>query len=152
MQDNLIFVDIGIAPVSGVEYMSSLTWCIEENLSLITHHYFVDYPGAKELERQVTSVIGGNPLIRYSSNTVLKTFSDYAAEDSVIACTNEQQKQLLKLLINSSGLTKIKNLITLKELIDSSKNPSTLISFISLVESHLKDAKNIASSTFGNSL
>lgn len=149
---SITFVDLGIVPVEGAEYISNITWVTENNMELLPRHYFVDYPGAKSLERQVTNIVGGSPLTRYSLNVVLRTLIEDTPTIKVIACKDERQKQLLKTLIKTLNIKTSKVFITFQDVIDKSDTPSNMIGFISLVSTHLEAAKNKASSTFGNAL
>ena len=149
---DITFVDLSISPIEGAEYISSITWVTDRFKELDPHHYFVDYPGVKNLERQITDIIGGKPLVRYSCSVVIRTLLEDAAASIALACKTEKQKQLLQSLIKANDIKTVKLFTTFQDVIDSSKNPGNMIGFISLVESCLSDAKDEAAQKFGNAL
>ena len=102
------YVDFRVAPVEGAEYISEFTWINEgpEGLSALQcRHYFVDYPGAKELERLVIDAVGGKPFVRYSCPTVLKAFLDDVPEGYIVAFRTAKQKQLVSALLSLNDVT-----------------------------------------------
>lgn len=146
------YVDLGVVPIDGAEYVSEITWLVESGLGLVPHHYFVDYPGAKDLERLIVEVVGGTTLTRYSYPTVLKTFLSDIPKASIVAFKDEKQRQLFKALLSSLEVRTDKKLCTYDDVVSASASPETMLSVISLVDDTLSQAKNAASKVFGNSI
>ena len=139
------YVDFRTAPVDGAEYISEFTWIDEINGEVSEHHYFVDYPGAKDLERQVIEVLGGKPFTRYSCSTVLRTFISNVPKSNIIACRTIQQKQLITSLLKALNITTLKAFCTFDD-IDAGDGE------LSYIMDLIVSARAEASTKFGNAL
>ena len=78
-----VYLDYSEVTIDSGTFMTELTWLKGSEYGYTPKHYFIDYPGAKDLERQISQVIGGSPLVRYSAPVVLRTFLNdlYAGTD-----------------------------------------------------------------------
>jgi len=139
------YVDFRTAPVEGAEYISEFTWVDEVGGSLSEHHYFVDYPGAKALERQIIEVLGGKTFTRYSCSTVLRTFISNVPKTNIIACRTAHQKQLIVALLKASSIVTLKAFCTFED-IDAGDGE------LSLVMDLISGARTEASTKFGNAI
>jgi hypothetical protein len=103
---NLVYAMYNEIRLNSGPYMTDLTWIIEEAGSedRKSHHYFVDYPGVKEIERQTAQVVGGRPLVRYSVNTVLKAFSGDVPPRAVLVMEDERNKERFKTYLNAANV------------------------------------------------
>lgn len=142
---SVVYVDFRVAPVDGADYISEFTWLTERDNQLIPKHYFVDYPGAKALERQVVEVIGGTPLIRYSCPTVLRAFVNDLPERCVVACGSIKQKQLLKALLKSTKIGVTRVYCTFDDIL-------SIEGELEKVRTIIEESRATASGRFGNAL
>jgi hypothetical protein len=100
---SVVYVDFSEIKLDSGSHLTEITWIVE-NISLQkleAHHYFVDYPGAKESERQLTNIVGGKPLVRYSAPTVLKAFFGQISPRAVVAFRTKELKELFKVHVSS---------------------------------------------------
>jgi len=139
------YADCVIVPVEGAEYISEFTWASEHGGSLVASHYFVDYPGARSLERLIVEVVGGKPLVRYSSTTVLRTFSNSIPKGHIIAFRTLKQKMLVKALFAAAEISNFKAFCTFED-VDAGYGE------IDAVMHSIQEARITASQKFGNAL
>ena len=141
----VIYVDFRTAPVDGRDCISEFTWLVEDEYGLTPNHYFVDYPGAKDLERQITEVIGGSPMVRYSAMTVLKAFVDSIGEGYVVAFRTAKQRSVFLANIGLFNITTTAATCVFADVV-------TLDEELASVVSSIEEARTDASRKFGNSL
>jgi hypothetical protein len=141
----VVYVDFRTAPVDGEDRISEFTWLIENEYELVPHHYFVDYPGAKDLERMVTSVVGGTPMVRYGCQVVLRAFIDSVEDGYIIAFRTREQKELFVALTAEYNLEVKRALCVLDDVTSIDGEVSTVLSSI-------EEARIDASRKFGNAL
>lgn len=91
-----IYVDYSEVTIDAGTFITEITWLEEDDYGYTPHHYFVDYPGIKDLERQVSSVIGGSPLVRYSIPVVLKAFINEVGNKRVLFASLEKASNFIK--------------------------------------------------------
>jgi len=139
------YVDFRTAPVDGKDHIAEFTWASEAYNSLDVHHYFVDYPGAKDLERQLVEILGGSTFVRYSCMIVLKAFIDSLEEGYIIATRTKKQKSLLVKELKKHGLETPRAICTFDDVASSEEEASAVMRAI-------EDARFDASRKFGNSL
>lgn len=103
----VVYADFSEVNLDSGDYITELTWVVEDDnyQSLVPHHYFVNYPGAKESEKAIASVVGGAPLVRYSAPIVLRAFFDSLPEKSIIAFRDLKTKEKFKTHLNSSAIS-----------------------------------------------
>ena len=85
-----VYVDYSEITIDEGTFITELTWLNGDDYGYVPRHYFVDYPGVKNLERQVSEVIGGSPLIRYSMPVVLQTFINEVGFGEVLFTSEEK--------------------------------------------------------------
>jgi hypothetical protein len=140
------YVDVITAPVGGAEYVAELTWINEQDdYALRVHHYFVDYPGAKSLERALTEVVGGSPMVRYSCNTVLKTFLNDVPDGNVVAFRTRKEKSLIRSLLLAGNNEINKAFCTFEDTIPDDEEYAKISDIF-------REARAEASRKFGNAL
>lgn len=139
------YVDFRTAPVEGAEYISEFTWVNEINATLYKHHYFVDYPGAKDLERLIVDAVGGSPMVRYSPHTVLRAFIDDVPEGNIVSFRTLKQKHFVFVLLAASSIETPLAFCTFDD-VDAGYGE------IDVVMEIIREARTEASSKFGNAI
>jgi len=139
------YVDFRVAPIEGAEYISEFTWANESNSGLVMHHYFVDFPGAKDLERQIIDAVGGSPLVRYSCPTILRAFIDSIPVGHIIAFRTIKQKQLVVALLYASKIDTDKAFCIFDD-VDAGDGE------LEVVMDNIRQTRTEASSRFGNAV
>lgn len=140
----ITYIDVTTVPIDGKEHVSEITWVHENYTFLTAHHYFVDFPGAKSLERQITDVIGGTPLVRYSCRVVLQAFINDLPPTHQIAARTAEQKDLLKSLIVAADIP-LPTIITFDDVLEIDGE-------IDRVKELIADVRADAPKRFGNAL
>lgn len=140
----ITYVDIKLVPVNDEQHVSELTWVNEVGFKLSTRHYFVDYPGAKDLERQIIEVVGGTPMVRYALPVVIRAFLSDVPEHNIIAAQTNEQKDYLSELVQANKLN-CPRLITFSEVLEVDGE-------LDAIKSEIKKARVVAPRKFGNSL
>lgn len=141
---SVTYIDLKTVPVDTSTHVSEITWIHEVNNGLETHHYFVDYPGAKELERQIIEVIGGRTLVRYSCRVVLQAFIKDLPHGNTVAARTKDQKDLLRSLIVAADLA-LPVIITFDDVLEIDGE-------LSKIKDEIDRARLEAPKRFGNAL
>ena len=95
---SVAYVDFSEVSLVSGKHLTELTWIVEAVMdqNLVPHHYFIDYPGAKDSERALTEIVGGTPLVRYSAPVVLKAFFDGLPARALVAFKDIPSKARFK--------------------------------------------------------
>ena len=143
-----VYVDYSDITLDSGSHLTELTWIVE-NISLQkldAHHYFIDYPGAKESERKLTEVIGGKPLVRYSAPVVIRAFFNQLSPRAVVAFKTKKSKDTFKAYIATlDGDVSYRTLCTYDDVISDESEAAFIADIIS-------DTKVEAAKKFGNAL
>lgn len=143
----IFYADYSEIPLSSGKYLTELTWLQESPSSrkLSCHHYFVDYPGARVSERQITNVVGGNPLVRYSAATVIRTFINDIPQRSIIALRSAEKVSRFKQILKDLDIKPPAPLCILEDVCISDQE-------IAGIESTIFETKQAAAKRFGSAL
>jgi len=109
---SVVYADFSEVSLSTGKHLTEITWIVEDvkTENLVPHHYFIDYPGAKESERAITAIVGGTPLVRYSAPTVLKAFFDGLPVRAIVAFKNVEAKKTFQKYLTDNEIEKLTSL------------------------------------------
>lgn len=149
----VVYADFEEIALNSGEYLTELTWVVEDDggHSLVPHHYFINYPGARDSERALTEAIGGTPLMRYSAPSVLRSFFDNLPQKSIIAFRDQKKKEKFKAHLKSHdvhgmlGVNAQKSLCLFDDVILDEAEAA-------FVEDVLVDTRQEAAKKFGNAI
>ena len=141
----VVYVDFIIAPSEDEEYISDFTWTRDMDGSYETHHYFVDYPGVKELERLLTDVVGGDPFVRYSLSSVVRAFVNDLQPGDIIALKTNEFRELFKDVLKGFEITIAAPTCSFEDVI-AMEDEKRMVMWI------IEEARAEAAKRFGNSL
>lgn len=140
-----VYVSYGVIELGGKRHVTGVTWMIEQRGEQRGHHYFADYPGVKESERQLTEVVGGNPLTRYSLTTVLTAFVNDIPEGAIVVFMDAAKRSAFLDLLSKAGITMPSTSTTLDNVLFVEDERESIMDF-------MEDIRQTAAGQFGSSL
>lgn len=142
---SVVYVDFIIAPYGEDEFISDLTWTRDMDGTYETHHYFVDYPGVKELERSLTEVVGGEPFVRYSLASVIRAFLDDVQHGDIVAFKDNSHRNIFKGVLEGLDMRCSAPTCSFEDVI-AMEDEKRMVMWI------IEEARTEAAQRFGNSL
>ena len=143
-----VYVDFNDIKFDHGRYLTDLTWIIEDpwNDTTSSHHYFIDYPGAKDSERSLIFLLGENrnPLVRYSMPVVLLAFVDAIELNTIVVCKDRTSRDRLLTYLSLCSIPWTKDIYFRDDVLTNGEKSDII--------QKIEEAKLEAAQRFGNSL